>query len=246
MSLFSHSKKQRPLVPSILREFLPDSLFLLNEEPSLSTRKRLNLIETVVKEVHTALPRIRARIGNDYLPAPPVGIEIKDLEISVRTYNCLSLHGIESDTQLISTLTINTLLKTKNFGVKSLVDLLTALEALDYDSDSRLERIVPQETVIAFSKPTKIKKQSHFPSDFILTYEDIAELEECVRNQCQIPESIRRKPIPKFSDGFKFNGLYLKKRTYNCLLNAGFIEQPERLSNVSLEFLLGLPAFGKD
>jgi len=130
MTISSYPRPHRPVIPSMLREFLPDTLRNLDESEwqQKTAAERLNIAESVVSEVRRALPVIRERIGYYFLPTPPPDLRLGDLDLETRTYNCLVALGAHDDLRIIGRLTVNDLLATQNFGAKSLVDLLIALE----------------------------------------------------------------------------------------------------------------------
>jgi hypothetical protein len=77
--------------------------------------------------------RVPMPIGSRRLPAIPDGVTLADLDVEVRTANCLVSVGIDQRPQDLHTMTIEGVLGLKGFWVKSLVDLLTSLEhAIDH------------------------------------------------------------------------------------------------------------------
>ena len=59
-------------------------------------------------------------------------MKIDELDLTVRSYNCLKKAGIEEVSQLAS-LSLNELLKIKNLGKKSLDEILEKMKDLGYD-----------------------------------------------------------------------------------------------------------------
>jgi hypothetical protein len=230
MPLISHSQEDFFIVPSILREFLSPSFQAMDEPLFVSSRRRLILIQDLVAEVKTALPRIRARLGDNYLPTPPKGSCLDELGLSTRSIRSLASFGIGNDANLIGLITFNHLLSKSNFGVTSLIDVLIAVEYAHRYFDP-----TKQETL-----------QSKNESSNVLSLADILVIKECLSKQIRIPRLIRGKFFPKFSNNFKFDRLTLKNRTYNRLDLAGFIRNPQELSKHTVKELLNLPAFGND
>ena len=72
--------------------------------------------------------RMPMSIGDRHIPPIPSGMKLTDLSLEVRTFNCLVSAGIHERPQDLGALTIETILGLRGFGVKCLVDLLTALE----------------------------------------------------------------------------------------------------------------------
>ncbi len=64
------------------------------------------------------------------VPPLPVAVKLDDLHLETRTYNCLAREGLADRLARLSKYTIGDLLRIRSFGVKSLVDLLTALESV--------------------------------------------------------------------------------------------------------------------
>ena len=61
-----------------------------------------------------------------------LNIKIEELDLTVRSFNCLKKAGIEEVGQL-SKLSLNELLKIKNLGRKSLDEILEKMKELGYD-----------------------------------------------------------------------------------------------------------------
>ena len=59
-------------------------------------------------------------------------MKIEELDLTVRSFNCLKKAGIEDVSQLES-LSLNELLKIKNLGKKSLDEILEKMKDLGYD-----------------------------------------------------------------------------------------------------------------
>ena len=64
------------------------------------------------------------------VPQPPAAARLEDLQVETRTYNCLLRRGLADSLARLGNYTIGDLLRMRSFGVKSLVDLLCALETL--------------------------------------------------------------------------------------------------------------------
>ncbi len=69
---------------------------------------------------------------------------IEELELSVRSFNCLQTTGIEYVGDLVQK-TDSELLKTKNFGRKSLKEIQVKLEEMDLELGTKLENWPPKE-----------------------------------------------------------------------------------------------------
>ena len=87
------------------------------------------LADQVVEQVRSKVALLPLTIRNRHLPKLPDDITLKDLELEVRTWNCLKAAGFARRPQTLSDKCIGEILRIPNFGAKSLVDLLTSLEA---------------------------------------------------------------------------------------------------------------------
>jgi len=72
------------------------------------------------------------------LPQPPKGMQLEDLRLERRTYNCLKRKGFDRSPQRLGEVTVANLMSISAFGPKCLVDLLSSLESLiDMESQAR-------------------------------------------------------------------------------------------------------------
>jgi hypothetical protein len=67
------------------------------------------------------------------------GIHLEALDLPIRARHCLERAGLDKDLWYLTTLTIGDLLELRNFGVKSLLDLLCALETAGEKPNSFVE-----------------------------------------------------------------------------------------------------------
>ncbi|MBN2473868.1 MAG: hypothetical protein JXB62_04635 [Pirellulales bacterium] len=94
----------------------------------------------VVRAVARAA-RTPMAIGDHHLPAIPEGMTLADLDLEVRTLNCLVSAGIHERPQDLHGMTIEGILGLRGFWVKSLVDLLSSLEhVIDHPEARRAVR----------------------------------------------------------------------------------------------------------
>jgi len=100
------------------------------EKLPVITCKKLSKI--IVAKVNSALCSDLYYSQPDFLliglPNLPEGKKIHDLELEIRTYNCLKKAGYLKSSQDLSSLTIKDVVSIRGFGAKSLVDLLTSIE----------------------------------------------------------------------------------------------------------------------
>jgi len=93
-----------------------------------ATCQRLaDLVIQTLKRRYNSFP---GDLLNIPVPSPPAGLTLEDLHLELRTYNCLSKAGARLALSGLGTRRIRDLRGIKGFGVKCLLDLLTALEAV--------------------------------------------------------------------------------------------------------------------
>jgi hypothetical protein len=92
----------------------------------------------VVRAVGRAA-RMPMPIGDRRLPPIPQGMKLADLDLEVRTVNCLVSAGIHERPQDLRAITIEGILGLRGFWVKCLVDLLTSLEYATDHPEARRE-----------------------------------------------------------------------------------------------------------
>jgi hypothetical protein len=91
---------------------------------STSGNPSLNLLDRIITAVTTG--RLVA-IGHLHLPDPPEGVSLSELDLSVRSSNCLRRAGVDGRTRRLSQIQIEALMATHAFGVKSLLDVARRL-----------------------------------------------------------------------------------------------------------------------
>src|SRR5207247_889458 len=85
------------------------------------------LADKVVKRLVSQRSALRARFAKTRLPQIQGQIGPVVIQVEPRTFNCLKKAGRTDTAKELATLTIHDVLNFPSFGVKSLVDLLTAL-----------------------------------------------------------------------------------------------------------------------
>ncbi len=165
------------LVPQTLHEVFQDSIPTRLARHTLLQGKQLcDLDETVWQHVRPEVigqlaglivmrassARHDAVVCQRQLPTPPKNVELNDLHLDNRTWNCLEREGFAKDIQALGNLTIGQVLAFRGFGGKCLVDLLTALETCLRRQDTLDSRLtaeaqtlkqLPQALDISFSDP---------------------------------------------------------------------------------------------
>lgn len=230
-----YPRQGHPLVPFMLRDLYPETLADLDETAwqQFSPEECQGFAERVIEHARASLAAIREQAGAKFLPAPPLGLELDDLDVEVRTYRCLEHLGLNRCLQNLQSFTVNDLLAVKNFGAKSLIDLLTSLEFEQLQSSRGMTRCPGATRVVT-------------PDDSLLSKDDIQIIRECCASGERLPVKLRKRRLPNLPGGFELTRLDLKNRTFNCLEKAGYVVDPQRLGSESLASLLALPAFGRD
>jgi len=149
-----YPRRGYPIAPAILRELLdvpappqlvdraavPKGLRLCDLDETAWDRLTDEQCHELAAEVVRVLgraARMPLEIGDRRLPAIPEGLTLADLDIEVRTANCLISAGIHERPQDLHHMTIDGALALRGFWVKSLVDLLTSLEYVIDHPDAR-------------------------------------------------------------------------------------------------------------
>jgi hypothetical protein len=148
LSLMGPSRYPRPghpIAPATLRELLavpaPADLFDGKQRASLLCELDATawlrypqevcheLAEAVVKRVARRWSYMPEAVRLRPLPRPRRGLTRDDLQLSARTSNCLQRAGLWDRLTLSRNLRVVDVLQLRSFGARSLVDLLTSLEA---------------------------------------------------------------------------------------------------------------------
>jgi len=120
----------------ILNEHL--SIFSLNGEPVIEEESEE---EAVVEEVMTARESI---ISDDFYEEEPMEVNVallknvEELELSVRSYNCLKNANIRTLAELVQK-TEQEMLRTKNFGRKSLNEIKEIIQSMGLNFNMRVD-----------------------------------------------------------------------------------------------------------
>jgi hypothetical protein len=83
--------------------------------------------QAVVDAVRGALSSLPQEVL-ERCPEVPRGVDLRNLELGMRAFNCLGREGLDPDIRELGSWSIGQLLDVPNFGAACLVDLLTALE----------------------------------------------------------------------------------------------------------------------
>ena len=148
-----YPRRGHRLAPSTLRELLQepvpaeylqgerdDGLLLRDLDESSWERFGDDACRKLAVEVVRAVSRAARMpmpIADRRLPPIPRGMKLTDLDLEVRTVNCLIAAGMHERPQDLRAITIEGILGLRGFWVKCLVDLLTSLEYVGDHPEAR-------------------------------------------------------------------------------------------------------------
>lgn len=218
------------LALAILRPYLSDSVRSVADSisPAMTPNERSEVNEIIVRDVARGLTRLEKELGNKLLPKPPFQMHLKDLDIGVRTYNCLATLGISDDIREIGELTFGNILKTRNFGAKCLVELLNAIEK---SGSAKNETVV--ESLLESVDAT------------VLTNDDWIAMDIAIKENTRISYRIRSKYFPPLPKGFRLEPLNLSSRTLKSMETLGLVDGPDGLSEFTINDILRIPNMGR-
>lgn len=223
------------IIPTLLLPFL-DSHESLNGKDH--GRPELDRDQTkrnwLVNQVRTNLAAISSKLGAQHIPVPDIEVSIDKLGFQIRTYNCLKHHNIQFLRE-IKNLTFGAMLNTPNFGVTSLIDLLTVIEGLS-------DELILEDLVKSPEEPVGLKSEGQ---ETTVNESDIDLIIEHANSKRQIPGRIREKHFPPLPNGFRFESFHLTHRLRTRLEQIGILTNPHSLSNFSIKQLLQIEGFGR-
>ena len=186
-----------------------------------------DLAEEVVNRVRAALGLLPEEFQNQALPRLPENIQLEDLQLTQRTYNCLrrmQILGRLHQVRDLGDVTIGEVLSISSFGAKCLVDLLTSMETVHAHG---LPIPAPRGRTI---------KGRLDPVPYGLFYQGGAVIK--LSAACKLR-------LPKLPEGATLHNLRLDNRTFNCLERHGFSDRLHELEKGTVGELLALPGFGE-
>jgi Bacterial RNA polymerase, alpha chain C terminal domain len=184
------------------------------------------LAEELVNRVRVALYLLPEYLQNQALPRLPKDIQLEQLQLMQRTYNCLhkmQFLGRLQEVRDLGDVTIGEVLSIGGFGAKCLVDLLTSME-----------------TVFAHGLPasTPIDRNADGlsgPVHYGLFHH---------RGAAVKLSAVRKLRLPKIPEGATLRSLRLDQRTLNCLERHGFHDRLRELEEQTVGEMLALTGFG--
>ena len=131
---------KQPVPPEYLDGQQGDGLLLCDLDESSWQRFGGEVCQQLAVEVVRGVgqaARMPMPIADRRLPPIPRGMKLADLELEVRTLNCLVSAGLHERPQDLRAITIEGVLGLRGFWVKCLVDLLTSLEYVTDHPEAR-------------------------------------------------------------------------------------------------------------
>lgn len=104
------------------------SAFVPSEVGEINTEVTPETLQTLVTRRAGGIKTVPQHICEQTLPKLPDGMKLNDLELKLRTYNCLKDAGYINRLQSLGGKPISQLLKIWGFGSDCLIDLLTSLQ----------------------------------------------------------------------------------------------------------------------
>ncbi len=236
MPISSYPRSGHPIAPSLLEPFLrhkvPKAGVRFSELDATAwkqfdeaTCKKLGGL--LVGHLASRVDDIKSSIGSQRISPVHADLRLEELEIEVRTFNCLNSARINEVPGGITGLTIHEALGIRAFGIKSLVDLMTSVEA-EVGND-------PPETNV--QKLNGWKGRSNFlPTGCC----------DVIRRSGFVPASFADRHVPAPPGGIKLEQMGLRNRTLNALIKAGFKRDPTKIGRLTLRQAIALPNFGAE
>jgi hypothetical protein len=153
-------------------------------------------------------------------------LTLDQLDLEVRTFNCLCRIGVDDRPGGITSLTIRDALNIRSFGIKALVDLLTSIEAAVGNG------------AVATMRSVQLceARDSCLPKDCC----------EVIRRAGSVPASLADFRVPSPPPGIKLQQMGLRNRTLKALKRAGYNKDPTSIGKLTLTEAIQIPNFGAE
>lgn len=242
------------LAPRLLRDYLPHDLCDLDETAwrRFTEGECEAFAEQIIAHIRSMASHIRYELRSQSLPPLPTHTRLHHLRLERRTMNCLISLNLDEDFAHYELLTVGSLFAIRNFGVKSLVDLLVTLDAMTIRGDHAAGAVPPRVTAHSLfaegSEEGESDTEATDPvtSDAELSEEDVRVIVAANEQQRLPSHRVLCRVLPAMPRELDLHALDLRVRTRNALDGAGYMSRPHELKGVSLNALLRLPNFGKD
>jgi len=233
MPISPYPRPGHPIAPTILAPFLQHKaprVGVLFSELDATAWDRFspatcrNLGRKLIERLKPRVNEIETLVGAERVAPAPACLTLQQLDIETRTFNCLIAVNIDEAPGGVAGLTVRDALAMRAFGVKSLVDLLTSVEAAvaacPGTTDVPLRRNEPAKTVFPVDICGLIRRYGYAPA--------------CI-------EALRMPALPR---DILLEDLGLRNRTLHALIQAGYQDDPTRLGGLTFRQFMALPKFG--
>ncbi len=236
MPISRYPRRGHPIAPSVLAPFLrrksPEIGIRLDEldadcwgKYGEATCRRLG--KTVVSHLARQVDDIIRVLGACHIAPAASKIGLSDLDLEVRTCNCLERIDVDQRHDGLGDLTIREVLEIQSFGIKSLVDLLTSIEAVFGE----------ERTVDLCSKgAAKTEVCSPLPRGIC----------DVIRRSGHVPSALADINVPAPPPGVKLDEIGLRERTVTALRKAGFARDPTAIGKLTLRQAIRIVGLGTE
>jgi len=229
MPISRYPRPGHPIAPSVLKDFLDgkapfgagrfcelDSSAWDRFDPGTCHR----LGRAVVSELYRQQSELVLGLPAKKVPTLTKQVTVEDLELEVRTRNCLRRIGIQTLPDDLEGQSLGDLMAIRAFGVKCLVDFLTSIEPL-IDSANM--------AAVQVHKPNPLVPRN---------------MRQIVRSKGSLPAYLYNCVFPTPPDNVPLCALDLRTRTLHVLAKCSFSENPKKLGMLTVGQALQLPGFG--
>jgi hypothetical protein len=235
MPISSYPRPGHPIAPSLLAPFLrkkAPKVGIRFSELDATAWKRFEEVKCrklgclLIEHLASQVDDIKTLVGSQSISPVAANVTLEQLDIEVRTFNCLDRINIDAQPGGLANLTVENALRIHGFGIKSLVDLLTSVEA-----SMRIRSY-------AAARPENHSQSSH----------SVAPKGCCdvIRRSGFVPVSLADLHVPTPPRGVKLEQLGLRRRTFNALKDAGYRRNPRKLGELTLRQAIQLSNFGAE
>jgi len=248
MPISSFPRFGQPICPALLKSYLDCAVadprkrgtIQLNELDASAWRRYSedecrHLARLAVRALGPQRDRIGRDLGDVPLPSLPEGTTLDDIALERRTYNVMATLLRDRTTTDLQSLTVGGLLDQRGVGVKSLLDFLTAMEAVGADgAGSHVEAAAHENSAGGHASGTAPQYIARtVPRD----------LESQLRRCTHAPPWLTHCVLPSVPGGARLEHGGLKPRTLNALQRAGRRTFGD-LAGLTIGELLSIRAFG--
>jgi hypothetical protein len=180
-------------------------------------------------------------------PDVPRDLSLRDLDLSMRTYNALSRTPLGQRPERLALASVDVVLGIRGIGAKGLVEMLVALEEAA-EGLAAGDLLTPDDISAPPCESDLAEAVTAAPQAFDggLTESDVIQLGAWCRGEIDtLPQSVLRKRLPPLPDAIQIGELGLQVRTAGALTRAGHARLSAWLRQATIRDLLALQGFGR-